>query len=38
MRVDPCQGLSMGDKRKHEVGHGVIPVERITRSILLIRG
>ena len=28
----------MGDKRKHEVGHGVIPVERITRSILLIRG
>jgi len=28
----------MGDKRKHEVGHGVIPVERITRAILLIRG
>ena len=28
----------MGGKRKHEVGHGVIPVERITRSILLIRG
>ena len=28
----------MGGKRKHEVGHGVIPVERITRAILLIRG
>jgi hypothetical protein len=28
----------MGGNRKHEVGHGVIPVERITRSILLIRG
>ena len=28
----------MGVKRKHEVGHGVIPVERITRAILLIRG
>ena len=28
----------MGVKRKHEVGHGVIPVERIARSILLIRG
>jgi len=38
MRVDSCQGLFMGVKRKHEVGHGVIPVERITRAILLIRG
>ena len=28
----------MGGKHKHEVGHGVIPVERITRAILLIRG
>ena len=28
----------MGVKRKHEIGHGVIPVERITRAILLIRG
>jgi hypothetical protein len=28
----------MGGKRKHEVGHSVIPVERITRTILLIRG
>ena len=28
----------MGGKRKHAVGHGVIPVERITQSILLIRG
>jgi len=28
----------MGGKRKHEVEHGVIPVERITRAILLIRG
>jgi hypothetical protein len=38
MRVDSCQGLFMGVKRKHEIGHGVIPVERITRAILLIRG
>ena len=28
----------MGGNRKHAVGHGVIPVERIARSILLIRG
>ena len=28
----------MGGKRKHAVGHGVIPVERIAQSILLIRG
>ncbi len=28
----------MGGRRKHEIGHDVIPVERITRSILLIRG
>ena len=28
----------MGGKRKHAVGHGMIPVERITQSILLIRG
>jgi ORF6N domain-containing protein len=38
MRVDPCQRLSMGGNRRHAVGHGVIPVDRITRSILLIRG
>ena len=28
----------MGGKHKHEVRHGVIPVEQITRAILLIRG
>ena len=28
----------MGGKRKHAVGHGVIPIERITQAILLIRG
>lgn len=28
----------MGGKHNHEVGDGVIPVERIARSILLIRG
>jgi hypothetical protein len=28
----------MGGKRKPVVGHGVIPIERITRAILLIRG
>jgi ORF6N domain-containing protein len=28
----------MDGKRKHAVGHGVIPVERITQVILLIRG
>ena len=28
----------MGNVRKHAVDHAVIPVERITRAILLIRG
>lgn len=28
----------MGGNRKPEVGHGVIPIERITRAILLIHG
>lgn len=28
----------MGDERKHAVRHGVIPVEKITQAILLIRG
>ena len=28
----------MGSKRRHTVKHGVIPIERITQTILLIRG
>lgn len=28
----------MGDERKHTVRHGVIPIERITQAILIIRG
>lgn len=28
----------MGGKRKQAAGHGMIPIERITRAILLIRG
>ena len=28
----------MGAKRRSAIGHAVIPVERITRAILLIRG